>query len=353
LAYNAWLDHYRGTGAARYLEAAKGAWQIVHDNYLHVGGTLSICEGYDGAYPPGSYFLNTAGAVASKNKGRSHTGETCGSIFWTDINHRFLQFFPDQAKYADEIEKEIVNVLWGVQDSKGDIRYHSFLVDKKSEATCINTCCEVFGSSFFGRSPEYIYSVADDGLYVNLYVPSTITCKQGGQTMVVKQETAFPYQGAVSLTVSGLKSPVSCSVRVRIPGWAAGDVAVQVNGAVAATGKPGTFVVLDRRWQNKDTVTFELPMAFRTVHYTGMDQDPDRERYALLYGPLLMALVGADDLDIPFTELAGRLKPMGQPADGGTGDTQLRFTVQGMPGVHYQPYWQIQDEVFTCFPTMR
>ena len=31
LAFKAWLDHYRATGAAKYLEASKGAWRIVHD----------------------------------------------------------------------------------------------------------------------------------------------------------------------------------------------------------------------------------------------------------------------------------------------------------------------------------
>jgi hypothetical protein len=58
-----------------------------------------------------------------------------------------------------------------------------------------------------------------------------------------------------------------------------------------------------------------------------------------------MALTGADDLDIPAAELTGRLEPVGgQP---------LHFTVRGAPGARYMPYWQIHQEPFTCFPTMR
>jgi hypothetical protein len=103
LAYKAWLDHYRATGAAKYLEAAKGAWSIVHDHYLHIGGTLAICEHKCGTYPPGSYYLR----VTKEH----HTGETCGSVFWADINHRLLQFFPAEARYADEIERSIYNAV--------------------------------------------------------------------------------------------------------------------------------------------------------------------------------------------------------------------------------------------------
>jgi hypothetical protein len=58
-----------------------------------------------------------------------------------------------------------------------------------------------------------------------------------------------------------------------------------------------------------------------------------------------MALVGATDLDVPAADLARRLEPVaGRP---------LHFGLAGRPGVHYQPYWQIQEEAFTCFPTMR
>ena len=39
LAFQAWLDHYRATGAAKYLDAAKGAWQIINGSYEHIGGT--------------------------------------------------------------------------------------------------------------------------------------------------------------------------------------------------------------------------------------------------------------------------------------------------------------------------
>jgi len=92
-------------------------------------------------------------------------------------------------------------------------------------------------------------------------------------------------------------------------------------------------------------VVFELPMRFRVVRYTELDQHPEHDRYALLYGPVLMALVGAEDLAIPAGKLPGLLKPIA--------DKPLHFSVEGHDGARFMPYWQIGSENFTCFPTMR
>ncbi len=346
LAYKAWLDHYRATGSAKYLEAAQGAWKIVCDHYLHVGGSLAICEAGGGSYPPGSYYLNHKGAVTAKYKGRAHTGETCGSVFWTDINHRLLQFFPDEAKYADQIEQEIFNVILAAQDAAGNIRYHNLLVDRKGPANFMNTCCEVMAQPFIARLPEVLYSLDDAGIYVNLYAPSTITWKHAGRDVTLTTATKFPFDGKVTLKVA-TGAPRKMKLRIRMPGWADRAVGVKVSGASAVKAEPGSYVVLDRMWTDGDTVSFGLPMTLRTVRYTGFDQDPDRERHALLFGPVLMALVGAegDDLDIPAAQLPGRLKPVeGKP---------LHFAVDGKDGAYFMPYWQIDKESFTCFPTLR
>jgi DUF1680 family protein len=367
LAYKAWLDHYRATGATKYIEAAKGAWDIVHDHFLHIGGSLAICEHVFGAYPPDSFYIHA--------DREHHTGENCGSVFWADINHRLLQLFPEEAKYADQIEQAIFNNVLANQAPDGRIRYHARLEKKKENSHAVNTCCEVMGSPFIASFPQYMYSIAPDGLYVNLYGPSTITWKQGDQPIALKVATEFPFDGGVKIVVSGpvvasgaagavptitggeakgadLKVQAAGSdwkatmkLRLRIPGWVGQAVAIQVNGVEVATGKPGAFVTIDREWREGDAVSFCLPMALTVKRYMGVDKDPNHERYALMCGPILMALVGATDLDIQAAELPSRLKPIeGNP---------LHFVVKGKEGLIYYPYWMIDQEGFTCFPTMR
>ena len=332
LAFEAWLDHYRATGARKYLDAALGAWQVVHRYYEHVGGTIAICEEHAGAYPPQSYLLG------------KHTGETCGSVFWTDINHRLLQLFPDWERYAAEIEQSIYNVVMAAQDRDGLIRYHSHLHGEKEDARRSNTCCEVVGSPFIARVPQYIYSIDDEGLWVNLFAASQITWPWDGMELTLTTKTEFPYDGAVVLSIAA-GSETTMSLRVRIPSWAADPVAIEINGTPAVTGTPGRYACLARTWQDGDTVTMVLPMGFRLSRYMGLDQHPERDRYALSYGPILMALVGATDLDVTAEELPAALSP--------TADQPLHFAIRGHAGCHYQPYWSVGAETMTCLPTLR
>jgi len=53
--------------------------------------------------------------------------------------------------------------------------------------------------------------------------------------------------------------------------------------------KPGTYVTLDRVWKSGDTVTFSLPMDFHLTRYVGMEPSFGQERFALEYGPILLA----------------------------------------------------------------
>jgi DUF1680 family protein len=348
LAFEAWLDHYRATGAAKYLEAARGAWRIVKDSYEHVGGTIAICEMGPGDYPPGSYYL------------AKHTGETCGSVFWADVNHRFLQLFPDEERYAAEIEKVIYNVIFAAQDKDGSIRYHSHLHGAKEGSQCANTCCEVMGVPFVARLPQYVYSLAEDGVYLNLYEPSAITWELNGQRVNLQMETEFPFGQDVALTLT-IDQPHVMKVRLRVPRWVTAAVPVLVNDNLVAEGQPGTYVTLDRLWANNDRISFTLPLSFCLTRYEGFDQVSGGDRYALEYGPLLLALVGP--LDERYKQPDGAGLGSGQPCswlrlelgelvealepeDG----HPLHFRVKGHSEHCYMPYWEVTDEPFTCFP---
>jgi DUF1680 family protein len=335
-----YLDLYRATGTKKYLDAALGAWQLYHDKWEHVGGSIAICEDPT-PYPPKSYCLHR------------DTGELCGSVFWVKLNQRLHLLFPEEEKYVNEIEKSIYNVGVANQVGGKGIRYTARLVGHKDPPTqhpySTNTCCEGQGTRLFGSLPEYIYSIAKDGLYVDLFAASTIAWEQAGQRLKLTTATQFPFLPQVRMTLS-LASPTQSNIRVRIPAWAATDTSVSVNGQPVATGKPGTYVTLDRRWQNDDTIELSLPMAFTLIRYEGADRDPRHERYALQYGPILMALHDSADvqreptLAINPDGLIQTLTPIaGKP---------LHFAVRSAPPCEYLPYWEVKDEVFSAYPVI-
>lgn len=201
-SFEAYLDHYRATGDRKYLDAMLGAWALIHNKWEHVGGSMAICEGPAGSFPPCSYFLTPKG----------HTGETCGSVFWIKFNQRFHELFPEQEKYVNEIEKLIYNVCLPNQEGDKGIRYHARMEGTLDGPTMVNTCCEGQGTRFFGSLPEYIYSIADDGLYVNLYEPSSIAWEIGGQKAGLRMTTKFPFDAAVALRIS-VPRPMTMKLR--------------------------------------------------------------------------------------------------------------------------------------------
>ncbi len=359
-----YLDQYRATGEKKYLEAVLGGWELYHTQWQHIGGAISICEVF--AYPPKSAFLNLM------------NGENCGSSFWISLNHGLHQLFPMEEKYTNEIEKSLYNVLIANQDGPNGIRYHTNLNGRKELGTAQNTCCEGQGTRQFGSLPEYIYSVARDGLYVNLFANSSIQWRHARQALKLEMNTEFPFQPEVKMRLS-MAAPVRTNIRVRIPIWADAAMPIHINGTLAATGQPGTYQPLDRVWSDDDTITFTLPMAPRLSLYTGIDQVPTGRRYGLEYGPILLAVVATNengnghhdsskavtsarnipystqvqldavvsDIRLPVTaeELVGRLKPVS--------NHPLHFYIEGVPNYQYVPYWQINDESFTCFPVLK
>jgi DUF1680 family protein len=126
---------------------------------------------------------------------------------------------------------------------------------KKEKATHENTWCEGQGTL-----AARVSSIAPDGIYLNLYEPSTIRWQQDGQSVELKLSTRFPFEAHVSGTIKAA-SPVHANLRVRIPSWAAKEISVSVNGKIVGTGKPGTYVAINRHWSNDDAIDLMLPVS--------------------------------------------------------------------------------------------
>jgi hypothetical protein len=331
----AYLDLYLITGYPLYYKAVLGAWELYRTHWQQAGGSISIIEFKTD--PPDSNYL------------RQELGELCGSSFWIFLSQRFQLMHPDDERFASEIEKSIYNVAIANQDGQAGLRYHTILEGKKEKATAKNSCCEAQGTRILGSLPEHIYSIAQDGLYVNLYEPSTIRWQQGGRLISLTVKTLFPFNTTVYCTVN-TPAPTHSNLRIRVPAWAVSEMKVSINGRVVATGIPGTYLALDRQWNDGDTIEFNLPAAIRIKRYNGEDQISNKVRYSIEYGPILLAAVGSSHVDLLFDEGTNmeHLDSQIQPADG----SPLHFTIHGNPGQKLIPYWQITDEEFTCYPTI-
>ena len=317
-----------------------GGWDLYHNNWEHIGGSLAINEGTF-LYEPKSYYL------------RKETGELCGNAFWIKLNQRFHLLYPEEEKYVAEIEKSIYNVAIANQYGSEGIRYFARLVDRKysdhvaNTHHCMNTCCEGQGTRIYGSLPEYIYSVAEDGIYVDLYSASDIKYSIRKQSMSLKMNTQFPYDPKVEIIV-GNDQPMQSKIRIRVPSWVSEKMRIMVNGRSIGNANPGTYFVIDREWKNADVISFTLPMDFKVTKYTGMEMGFEQNHYAIEYGPILMAMVGvkAKKENIGVKTTNETIKSMLKPVQG----KPLYFAIDGNSEFEYWPYFEVQEEPFSCFP---
>ena len=337
-AIEPYMDLYRATGDERYLEAVKGFWDLFHDNWEHIGGSLAINEGYF-PYPPKSLYL------------KANTGELCGNAFWVKLNQRFHNIYPYEEKYMSEIEKSLYNVVIPNQVADRGIAYFARMHGRKqgfepNAEIATNTCCEGQGTRIYGSLPEYIYSLAPDGVQVNLFEASTLTHQVAGHRLELRMQTEFPYGNDVSVAIS-CDAPLEACLQIRVPEWATAPLTVKLNGERIAKGNPGTYVRLNRVWNEGDELTFTLPAAFRTTRYAGMEKGFEHGHYALEYGPVLMAAVCTKDNTEPFVpcsakDVVARLQPVeGKP---------LHFTVAGCDDIEFMPYYEVEGQAFSNFP---
>jgi DUF1680 family protein len=119
------------------------------------------------------------------------------------------------------------------------------------------------------------------GVYVNLYIPSTVRWSQGGAQVELTQKSQYPHDPQIQFELKTSK-PVSFALKLRIPAWAEG-ASLATNGK-RASASSGTFANLEREWRNGDRVELELPMRPRLEPVDAQHA----EVVALIEGPLVL-----------------------------------------------------------------
>ena len=223
------------------------------------------------------------------------------------------------------------------------------LEGEKEKSTHENTCCEGQGTRLIGSLPEHIFSLASDGVYLHLYEPSTVKWQQDGHDMTLAVRTQFPFDNFVEGTIHA-PAETRAKIRIRVPSWGMSEMGISVNGNVAASGKPGSYVTLDRKWSEGDRITFSLPAGVRVSRYTGADKVSGKTRYAIEYGPILFAALGEVVVELAL-EKGSDPESLGRHLDSIAG-APLHYTLRENPTRKLMPYFQVVDEQFTCYPVI-
>lgn len=200
-----------------------------------------------------------------------------------------------EARYADYYELATFNHILSTQHSEhgGYVyftparprHYRNYSAPNEAMWCCVGT-----GMENHGKYGQFIYTSRQDALYVNLFTASELNWKAKG--VVLRQETAFPYDETSKITIT--KGKGQFKLLVRYPGWVKpGDFKVSVNGKpVTLITGPSSYVCIDRQWKKGDVVDVAFPM-HNCIKYL-----PNTPQYiAIMHGPILLGMkTGTEDL---------------------------------------------------------
>lgn len=291
------IHEYAATGDAYYYNVAENFWHIVTERYAYSIGGVGTGEMFKDPYRQGNNILG--------NEGRGENCETCAAYNMLKLTKDLYNYDPDNAEYMDYYERTLINQIAASQSHDTTDWMHNgttymLPIDPGQKRDFDYdyggfTCCNGTGMENHVKYQAAAYAKSGDTLYVNLYMPTTVTWDEKG--ISVQQETNFPSEHS-KLTVNGSGD---FTMKLRVPYWATKGFEVKVNGETICTNpEVSTYVEIDRSWSTGDVVEIYMPY---TLH---LDKTPDKldadgsTVASIMYGPLVMVAKDTRDTYIPM-----------------------------------------------------
>lgn len=297
-----------------YVNAITRIWEDLVHRKMYITGGIGASGGNEGFAEP--YHLPNMTAYC----------ETCASIGSIFFNHRMFSMH-GEGRYFDILEKTLYNgALSGVSLSGDRFFYPNPLESdgRHSRSPWFGcACCPSNICRFIPAIPGYIYSVTDDDLYVNLFASNEARISFGKNDVTVTQETLYPWDGKVTMTVTPEKGG-NFDLHIRIPGWARNEAmpgglyafaetveegfSLLVNGEVPEVSVADGYVTINRKWKKGDRIELYLPMPVRAVVADERVKE-DASKYAIQKGPLMFCAEWPDNPDGKVLDVLIAAKP--------------------------------------------
>jgi DUF1680 family protein len=341
-------DVYAETGDRTLMTTLDKMWDDVVNRKMYITGGCGAL--YDGVSVDGTSYKPDTVQKIHQAYGRDYQlpnfsahNETCaniGNVLW---NWRMF-LLTGETKYTDIVELALYNsVLSGVSmdgtkffytnplAASKDYPYHLRWEGGRVPYISKSNCCPPNTVRTIAEVNNYMYSVADDGLYINMYGGNDLkTHLKDGNTIIIKQETNYPWDGAVNITFENtISNPLA--LHLRIPGWCK-KASLKVNGKLvdaALTG--GQYKEVKRAWKKGDKIELVMDMPATLIESNPLVEET-KNQVAVKRGPIVYCLESADlpnqdvfDVAIPATI---KLQPLSMKIGNGnlmmlTGEARL------------------------------
>ena len=324
------IQAYLTLGSSKHLHAASNAFDMLTAQSFATGGwgpneTLRA---------PGSGDL-----AASLADTHSSFETPCGSYAHFKLTRYLLRVTRD-ARYGDSMERVMYNTILGAKPLLADgstfyyadYNFHGSKFYKKDHWPCCSGTLPQVAADY--RINSYFFD--DDGLYVNLYIPSTLRAKVNGTQVSLTQSSEYPLSTAIQFEVKVPKAS-EFAIHLRIPAWTDG-ASVSVNGKRVESVIAGKFATIRRTWKSGDRIEMDFPMKLRLEPID--EQHP--EIVALLCGPLVLFAITNAPPNVTARQLLAAKR---------TSNSEWQIETAGGP-VRMLPFTVIEDEPYSTYLTV-
>jgi DUF1680 family protein len=283
-----------------YPSAVISLWDNLVNRKYYVTGGIGSGETSEGFGP--DYSL--------RNNAYCESCSSCGEVYfqhWLNMTYR-------DARYADLCEETLYNAILGSIDLEGKNFYYQNPLDERRLRYDWHACPCCVGNipRTLLALPTWMYARSDGGLYVNLFVGSTVNVgRVAGTDVQVVQATDYPWSGKVSITVNPATEK-AFAIHVRAPSRSVselytatpdsdGILSLSVNGSATTPVIRNGYAVIERTWKAGDRVELVLPMRVQRVKSSDKVA-ANVGRVALRLGPLIYNVESVDqDIDQTLT----------------------------------------------------
>jgi DUF1680 family protein len=310
------------------LAAARRLWDDMADTKLYITGGLGADPSIEGFGAP--YDLPNSRGYA----------ETCAAIGLVQWAQR-LGNLTGEGQYVDLLERALYNgVLSGASADGTHYFYGNPLasdgsVHRHEWFGC--ACCPPNLARLISELGHYLYAQGDREAIVNLYAGSTARFDFDGAGATIRQETTYPNDGAISISITPDRDAETFALLLRIPAWA--DHTASVNGEPFTTSPVDGYLRINRAWHAGDKVTLDLGLAPRRT-WSNLRVAENLGKVALERGPIVYCLEGVDHAAPVDTVTLSRDAEIAELLSGDT--EMVVLTAQGLveqwdDGALYRP----------------
>lgn len=292
-SYSAMSDIAAETRDPDYQSAVMSLWDNMVNKKYYVTGGIGSGETSEGFGP--NYSL--------RNGAYCESCSSCGMIFFQNK----LNLAYHDGRYADLLEETMYNALLGSYSMDGKTFYYQNPLNTSAERHPWHGCPCCVGNipRTLLMIPTWTYATSPQGIYVNMFVGSTINIEKAvGTDVQMVQKTDYPWDGKVSVTVNP-KEEKEFTLFVRVPGYKTSELytrtpelkgllSLSVNGQVVEPVIQKGYAEIKRTWKMGDKVEFELPMQIQKI--TADERiEANRGKVALRYGPMIYSFEEVDN----------------------------------------------------------